>query len=210
MNLFSLNDMPTHWAGLVVIGVCCLFSPYTQAQEQEELNRVVLTPEQRAKIDAERLAYLKSLKVNQVEDEKEEPPVKKSGSATKSKKRIILPRKLTVSAVIETPEGKKWVRVNDKFNEIPSKHVNIEYPQSNPKGAQFKVDTRGEVFVPVGSTYLPRSNKIVETYKLDAKTRKADAKQQILQANQKTIERTLKDVKTVNTPPVKSESTPKK
>lgn len=211
MSLFLHIHSPKNWAGLVV-AACCLFSSYVQAQDQE-LNRVVLTPEQRAKIDAERLSYLKSLKVGQVENEKEKqeekPPVKKSGPAVKAKKSIVLPKKLAVSAVIETPEGKKWVRVNDKFNEVPSKHVDIEYPQTGSKGVQFKVDSRGEVFVPVGSTYLPRSNKIVETYKLDAKNRKADPKQQILKANEKTIERTLKDVKTVNTP-VEPESTPKR
>lgn len=180
-------------AGLVLASAALL--PAAHAAEPD-MERLMMTPEQRAKIDAERLAYLKSLEVKPV-DEQEQPKVEpKKGVPRK----IITPNKLAVSAVIETPEGKRFVRVNEQFNDFSSKDVKLNPDASNLDGGRFKMDSK-EVFVPVGTTYFTNRNKMVETYKLEQAAAKANAKQQILSADQKTIDRTLKDVKTVNTTP---------
>ncbi|WP_178863753.1 hypothetical protein [Thiomicrorhabdus cannonii] len=172
--------------------------PFSNAYSAEQdMDRLMMTPEQRAKIDAERLAYLKSLEVKTVEEEEKEKAKQKAAI----KRKIISPDRLAVSAIIETPEGKRLVRVNNQFNDFKSKDVKLNAQASNLDGGQFKVDNR-EVFVPVGNTYFTNRNKMVETYKLEQQAAKANAKQQILSADKKTIDRTLKDVKTVNkTPP---------
>jgi hypothetical protein len=183
-------------AGLLIASLGLMPISHAYSAEQD-MDRLMMTPEQRAKIDAERLAYLKSLEVKSVEEEEKEKAKQKAAI----KRKIISPDRLAVSAIIETPEGKRLVRVNNQFNDFKSKDVKLNKEASNLDGGQFKVDNR-EVFVPVGNTYFTNRNKMVETYKLEQQAAKANAKQQILSADKKTIDRTLKDVKTVNkTPP---------
>ncbi|WP_373019811.1 hypothetical protein [Thiomicrorhabdus sp.] len=180
-----------------------LASINTASAAEQSLNRLMLTPEQRAKIDADRLAYLKSLQVKNVTEDKQEivkevkEVKKKPKVAVKAKPRVVLPKKLAVSAVIERPDGSKIIRINNKFEEVPSKHVKVDYDKTNLRGVEMDIDTKGDVFIPVGSTYYPSKNKMVETYKLN---KKPSTKQKILQADDSSVKRDLKDVKIVNTP----------
>ncbi|MDX1346615.1 MAG: hypothetical protein R3189_00040 [Thiomicrorhabdus chilensis] len=190
---FSPNKLSSAFLLIVLLANASL------AYAEQELNRLMLTPEQRAQIDQDRLNYLKSQQVKHVEDEPVEEKPKQVVSKPPYKKRVILPKKLSVSAVIVNPDGSRLIRINDQFNKSPSKHVSIDYQKSNVKGADLQVNKK-EVFIPVGSTYLPAKNTIIESYKLDQKAAKANPKQQILKADDRSVKRDLKDVKTVNTP----------
>ncbi|MDG6773944.1 hypothetical protein QCB45_06345 [Thiomicrorhabdus sp. ZW0627] len=192
----------TFSTGTLIAVSLLLTSVNVAVAAEQKLDRLMLTPEQRAKIDAERLSYLKSLKVGQVGEDKEaaEKPkevVKKPKKFVQKKPRVVLPKKLEVSAVIERPDGSKIIRINNKFEEVPSKHVKIDYDKSNLRGVEMDIETKGDVFIPVGSTYYPGKNKMVETYKLN---KKPSTKQQILKADDSSVKRDLKAVKTVNTP----------
>jgi len=167
--------------------------------EEPGVEKLLLTPEQRIKIDQQRVDYLRSLEVGEVgQEEKKKPEIKPIKKVT-SKPRSYLPRKLSVSAVIEKPDGSRMVRVNNKFHTAPSNKVPVELDQTSPKGVVLK-DGDKSVMVPVGSTYLSRKGKVVETYKLDKQKAKTKPAKAILDADNSGVKQTLKDVKTVNTP----------
>jgi hypothetical protein len=173
-----------------------------------QVERLLLTPQDRERIDAERLKYLKSLQVKEVVEEEKEPEVVKkpepktpAKSYHNVKKPVVLPKQLSVSAVIEKPDGSRLIRINNQFTEQPAKHVSVDTQKSNIKGAELKVDEK-PVFVPVGTTYLPAKNRLIDTYVIEQKAvQKTDPKQKILKADETAVKRTLKDVEIVNQPP---------
>lgn len=202
-------------AGLFAFMLTFFYLPSTvQADESSEvknIEKLLLSPEQRAKIDAERQNYLRSQEVKDIEGEeiaeiqKPEPEKKVEKKVAKRsvpmKPRVVLPKKVSVSAVIKKSDGTRFIRVNNEFNTSPSRHIKIDYDKSDTKGADLTVGDQ-PVFVPVGTSYQPSKRRVIDTYKLNPKEPKSDAKQKILKADEESVKRTLKDVKTVNTPKV--------
>lgn len=135
-----------------------------------QLKTLFLSKSTREKIDQQREAYL-----NPVVEKKTLKLVPKTiGGGKTKKKRIYIPPKVTVSLIMVKPDGSHLVRVNDKYNRSPSKHIKMDFSNSSPKGVPVNVQGRIKV-VPVGSTLLTRKNKLVETYKLEKAKRKASA-----------------------------------
>lgn len=138
----------------------------TIEQPQKKLQTLFLDKATRVKIDEQRQAYLKPT----VETKTAKILPKEKGKSQKPK-RIYIPPKVAVSAVIEKPDGSRLVRVNNKYNRSPSKHINMDFDNSTTDGVPVMVQGRMKV-VPVGSTLLTRKNKLVKTYKLEEAVRK--------------------------------------
>lgn len=138
------------------------------AQKSKKIQTLFLDKATRVKIDAQREAYLKPT----VETKTAKILPKEKGKSQKPKvKRIYIPPKVAVSAVIEKPDGSRLVRVNNKYNRSPSKYINMDFDNSTTDGVPVMVQGRMKV-VPVGSTLLTRKNKLVKTYKLEQAVRK--------------------------------------
>ncbi|HIE41014.1 MAG TPA: hypothetical protein EYP76_06305 [Thiomicrorhabdus sp.] len=157
-----------------------------QKSQTPQLKTLFLSKETREKIDQQREAYL-----NPVVEKKTLKLVSKTtGGGKTKKKRIYIPPKVSVSLVMVKPDGSRLVRVNNKYNRSPSKHIKMDFSKSSPKGVPVNIQGRTQV-VPVGSTLLTRKNKVVETYKLEKSKRKASA----LKTEQKAVKQRLEQIK---------------
>lgn len=200
MNHFNCNQYSLGrklLLSLITLGFFSLTPPVLA--DEPGVDKLLLTPEKREEIDQQRDAYLKSQLIGEVEPEEEKKPEKKAKGPYKP--RSPLPSKLAVTAVIEEPKGKKVVRVNGKYYDNPTRKIPVQMNQTSTKGVVIK-DGKKVVVVPVGSTYLSRKNKVVESYKLNKQTGKKDTQpeKKILKADNQAVKETLKDVKTVTTP----------
>jgi len=159
-------------------------------QVSPKFKTLFLTQEARLKIDKQREAYL-----NPPVAKKEEPilPIKKSKKP--QKKRIYIPPKVAISAVIIKPDGSTLIRVNNKYNKSPSKHINLDQTNATSKGVPITVNGKTKI-VPVGSTLLTRKNKLIDTYKIDAQARK----KVMPKTEQKAVKETLKQVQILSAP----------
>lgn len=162
-------------------------------QVAPDFKTLFLSQSQRQKIDAQREAYL-----NPPLPKKEEviEPVIAKVKEKPKKKRIYIPPKVAISAVIVKPDGSTIIRVNDKFNTSPSKHIRLDKASASPNGVPITVNGKTKI-VPVGQTLLTRKNKLVDTSKLDA----AQRKQAMPKTEQKAVKQRLDQVKLLNTPP---------
>lgn len=201
MNSLTMNGSKFMSVSFFSAALLIVFMAYTSVQAEEPgVEKLLLTPEQRVKIDQQRIDYLKSLEVGEVDQEEDKKPEIKPVKKASSKPRSYLPRKLAVSAVIEKPNGNRVVRVNNKYHHTSSKKLPVKLDQTtSSKGVVIK-DGDKSVVVPVGSTYLSRKGKVVETYKLDKQKAKTKPAKAILDADNSGVKQTLKDVKMVNTP----------
>lgn len=154
-----------------------------------EINRLFLTPEQRQVVEAERQSYLKRHKIRPVENNFIVTTEKKP----EAKPRISLPSHLSVSAVIITPDGRKLVRVNERYNALPKK-TKLDEQQTSLKEVGLKVDGK-LVEIPLGETYLPRSGKTVKSYQYhqQAKRKPLMVKQEV-KTRQETTDTLVKDI----------------
>ncbi|MCF6254102.1 MAG: hypothetical protein L3J38_05060 [Thiomicrorhabdus sp.] len=152
----------------------------------QQLKKVFLSKETREKIDQQREAYLNPV----VEKKTIKLLAKTGGTAVPKKKRIYIPPKVNVSLVMVNPDGSRLVRVNDKYNRSPSKHIKMDFSNSTAQGVPVNVQGRTQV-VPVGSTLLTRKNKLVKTYKLEQAKRKRSAPK----TEQKAVKQRLEQVK---------------
>ncbi|VAW46196.1 hypothetical protein MNBD_GAMMA03-1183 [hydrothermal vent metagenome] len=154
-------------------------------QKASQLKTVFLSKETREKIDRQRMFYLNPV----VEKKSVKLLPKGTGTSVAKKKRIYIPPKVNVSLVMVKPDGSRLVRVNDKYNRSPSKHIKMDFSNSTSKGVPVNVQGRTQV-IPVGSTLFTRKNKIVKTYKSEqAKRKKAAPK-----SKQKAVKERLKQV----------------
>lgn len=173
-------------------------------QKAPGFKTLFMSQEMRAKIDKQREAYLNPV-AKKVEKKIE--PIAKVDSKPK-KKRIYIPPKVAISAVIIKPDGTTLIRVNDKYNKSPSKHIKLNQNTTTAKGVPITVNGKTQV-VPVGQTLLTRKNKLVDSYKLD----KAARKQAMPKTEQKAVQNRLDQVKLLNLPAPKelgsSTNTPK-
>lgn len=132
-----------------------------------EMQRLFLTPQQRADIDHNRAIYLK-YPMKTPEDRSRfdalnlpNPKVKKTSPSNPT-------GPVTITAVIRLPNGEQLVRINQKF-----------YKRSSSQGSatEAEVSVRGEqVLVPVGESYLPDKKRWLKNYQLDKKGGQIDIK----------------------------------
>lgn len=190
------------FGGLILVISAVTLSPaYAQ---QSGVDKLLTAPELRAKIDQQRLDYLNSQNVDEVEAESKPEPikpkvVKKTSPSGPYKPRNPIASKIAVSAVIEKPNGERVVRVNNEYQTQTTKKVPLQLNQTTPKGAVLK-DGDKTVVVPVGSTYLSKKQKVVESHTLVKKSVKSKPERQILNADDSAVKQTLKDVQIINTP----------
>jgi len=162
-------------------------------QVTPKFKTLFMSQEQRAQIDKQREAYL-----NPPAPKKEEKIVKLTpvGDGKPKKKRIYIPPKVAISAVIIKPDGSTIIRVNDKYDTSPSKHIKLDSNSTTSQGVPVTVNGKTKV-VPVGQTLLTRKNKLVDTYKLDA----AAKKRAMPKTEQKAVQSRLEEVKILNAKP---------
>ncbi len=161
-------------------------------QVTPQFKTLFLTEEQRRKIDKQREAYLNPPAPSKQEEIK---PIAKADGKPK-KKRIYIPPKVAISAVIVKPDGSTLIRVNNKYNQSPSKHIKLDENAANSNGVPITVNGKTQI-VPVGKTLLTRKNKLVDTYKLDAAARK----QAMPKTEQKAVKSRLEQVQILNAKP---------
>jgi len=153
-----------------------------------------LSQEARQKIDKQREAYLNPpARVPDKVVAKVEP---KTIDGKPKKKRIYIPPKVAISAVIIKPDGSTIIRVNNKYDKSPSKHINLDSKNTSTNGVPITVNGKTQV-VPVGSTLLTRKNKLVDTYKLNAQSKKSA----MPKTEQKAVKQTLEQVQILNAAP---------
>lgn len=157
--------------------------------------KLFLTQEDRQRIDKQREAYLHPpAKVPEKVIAKIEPKAK--GNGKPKKKRIYIPPKVAISAVIIKPDGSTIIRVNGKYNKPPSKYIQLDERQTNTDGVPITVNGKTKI-VPVGTTLLTHRNKLIDTYKLDAQARK----NALPKTEQKAVKNRLDQVKILNAEP---------
>ena len=160
-------------------------------QVAPDFKTLFLSQSERKKIDAQREAYLNPplpKKTEKIE------PIKNKPNKPK-KKRIYIPPKVAISAVIVKPDGSTLIRVNNKYNSSPSKHISLDNQGTTTSGVPITVNGKTQI-VPVGKTLLTRKNKLVNTSKLDAAARK----KAMPKTEQKAVNERLEQVKILNPP----------
>lgn len=173
------------------------------------LQTILLDKPTREKIDRQRAAYINPLAAQEVEKVPPPPPPGKgTGTGKPKKKRIYLPYKLAVSALVIKPNGDSLARINGKYNKTFSRHITINQPHTSEKGVAFDILGKEQV-VPVGSTLLPRKSKVVPTYQLIQKEQ-ARAKRKALPKTKETVAKdTLEQVKILTKKPTEAERSSK-
>lgn len=156
------------------------------------LKTVLLNKPTREKIDEQRAAYLNP-KPEKIEEIIEPIAEKKTAEKTVPKKKpIVLPYKLSVSAVIKKPDGSALVRINDQYNKTKSKYISIDEQHTGPNGAVLKV-LKNTQTVPVGQTLFPRNMKMVDNYKIEQQ----EKQKALPKTKDKVTEDTLKQVQII-------------
>lgn len=170
--------------------------PVINNQVSPYFKTLFLSQQQRQKIDEQRLKYLNP----KLEKDAEKIEPKKIVKA--KKKRIYIPPRVAISAVIVKPDGSTIIRVNNKYNQSPSKHINLDAKNASTNGVPITVNGKTQI-VPVGSTLLTRKNKLVDTHKLDSAARK----KQMPKTEQKAVKETLEQVQILNAKPPLTQQT---
>ncbi len=148
-----------------------LEKPEVKVEKQATLQRLFLSKATREKIDKQRESYLHPVSEKKVA---RILPKEVETSGKPKVKRIYIPPKVEISAVIVKPDGSTLIRVNDKYNHSPSKYIDMDYAGSSSNGVPVTIQGKTKI-VPVGSTLLTRQNRLVKTYKLDESARMQSA-----------------------------------
>jgi len=152
-------------------GVEPLVKPEAKVEKQVALQTLFLSKSTRENIDKQRESYLHPVTEKKVA---RILPKEVETSGKPKVKRIYIPPAVEISAVIVKPDGSTLIRVNDKYNHSPSKHIDMDYVGSSSNGVPVTIQGKTKV-VPVGSTLLTRQNRVVKTYKLDDSARRQSA-----------------------------------
>lgn len=153
-----------------------------------------LSQEERKRIDKQREAYLNPpVKEPEKVITKIEP---KKIDAQPKKKRIYIPPKVEISAVIVKPDGSTIIRVNNKYNTSPSKHIKVDNYAATTDGVPITVNGKTQI-VPVGTTLLTQKNKLIDTYKLNTQARQ----NALPKTEQKAVKNRLDEVQILNAKP---------
>jgi len=155
-------------ASFLLANSSAVLSGQTDASFAQEpaFKTLFLSKQTRDKIDQQRQAYLHPV------IEKKVKKITPKVSGKPRVKRVYIPPKVEVSAVIIKPDGSTLIRVNDRYNRSPSKHIKMDFMHTTSEGVPVTVKGKTKV-VPVGSTLLTRQVKLVKTYKLDQQAKKA-------------------------------------
>jgi hypothetical protein len=164
-------------------------------QIRPDFKTLFFSQKQREKIDKQREAFLNPPSPKFEEDIAKVSP--KLSDTKAKKKRIYIPPKVAISAVVIKPDGSTIIRVNNKYNQSPSKHIILEKDNVSSNGVPITVNGKTKI-VPVGQTLLTRKNKLVDTYKLKAQERKAV----MPKTEQKAVKKRLEEVKILNSSPI--------
>jgi hypothetical protein len=143
----------------------------TKVKSQDSLQTLFLSHATREKIDKQRESYLHPVAVQKVT---RILPKRDGVSGKRKVKRIYIPPRVEISAVIVKPDGSTLIRVNDKYNHSPSKYIDMDYAGSSTNGVPVTIQGKTKI-VPVGSTLLTRQNRLVKTYKLEHSARMKSA-----------------------------------
>lgn len=157
-----------------------------------------LSQEDRQRIDKQREAYLNPPVAEPKKELVKIEPEKLQGKTKPKKKRIYIPPKVAISAVIVKPDGSTIIRVNGKYDKSPSKHIKLDSYHANTDGVPITVNGKTQI-VEVGTTLLTNKNKTIDTYKLKAQARKSA----MPKTEQKAVNKRLEQVKILNADPQK-------
>lgn len=165
-------------------------------QVSPDFKTLFLSQKERQRIDKQREAYLNP---PVVEPKEEKVKIEaKTVDGKPKKKRIYIPPRVAISAVIVKPDGSTIIRVNNKYDKSPSKHINLDSNNANIDGVPITVNGKTQI-VPVGSTLLTHKNKTVDTYKLEAQARKSA----MPKTEQKAVKERLEQVQILSADPEK-------
>lgn len=159
--------MMTFQSCKVWVLIVCLAMVPTVWAEDVEMQRLFLTPQQRADIDQKRAIYLK-YPMKTPEDRSRfdslnlpNPKVQKTPLSNPT-------GPVSISAVIRLPNGEQLVRINQKFYKRAS---------SQDSATEAEVSVRGQtVLVPVGESYLPDKKRWLKNHQLNKKGGQIDIK----------------------------------
>ncbi len=132
---------------------------------EEDMQRLFLTPQQRADIDQKRAIYLK-YPLRTPEDRSRFDALNLPNPKGKKRSTSKPASPVRISAVVLLPNGDQLVRINQRF-----------YKRSavNPTATEAAVSVQGkQVWVPVGETYLPDKKQSLKSYQLDKQGGKMD------------------------------------
>jgi|GEM_PF-5696831 len=198
MSITPNYNLLSFWVISGLFLLTCSFGISASYANESGVDTLLIAPEQRAIIDQQRLNFLNSKDIGEIEEEKK-PEVKLIKKSAPYKPRNPIASKIAVSAVIEKPNGERVVRVNNEFYSETTPKVPLQLNQATPKGAVV-VDGGKTVLIPIGSTYLSNKQTVVESHTLDKKRVSSQPARQILNADDSAIKQTLKDVQTINVP----------
>lgn len=136
--------------------VFLFFSQVVSAQPAS-IQKLFMTQDQRNKINTERALYLNK---DSIEIETFEPEETIIEFVEPEKN---LPEKLSISAVIITPDRKKIIRLNGSYQTPQGKDVSLSQWRTNNEKAAILLNGK-LIKIPVGSTYLPESGEYVKNY----------------------------------------------
>lgn len=148
------------------------------AEAEVQENRLFFTPQERQQVLDERRAYLGK----SAEADLASAATNQSSKPQSIEKKILPPKKMAVSGVIISPSGQKYVRVNDNFAPLNSPVVSLNQQKTQGNTAVFQIKGK-EVEIPVGNTYFPQKQSLIETYKVQKEEAQAKA---LLQMPKKT------------------------
>lgn len=132
---------------------------------EEDMQRLFLTPQQRADIDQKRAVYLK-YPLRTPEDRSRFDALNLPNPKGKKAPTTKAASPVRVSAVVLLPNGDQLVRINQRF-----------YKRSavTSTATEAAVSVQGkQVWVPVGETYLPNKKQSLKSYQLDNQGGKMD------------------------------------
>ncbi|BCN93929.1 hypothetical protein THMIRHAM_17140 [Thiomicrorhabdus immobilis] len=167
-------------------------------QVSPHFKKLFLSTKDRLRIDKQREAYLNPPVAPQKEELVKLESKQADAIAKPKKKRIYIPPRVAISAVIVKPDGSTIIRVNNKYDQSPSKHINLDSTHANINGVPITVNGKTQI-VPVGTTLLTHKNRTVDTYKLDAQARQ----RAMPKTEQKAVKERLEQVQILNADPTK-------
>lgn len=148
---------------VVLMAILVAMSPLRA--DDAEMQRLFLTPQQRADIDQKRAVYLK-YPMRTPEDRSRFDALNLPNPKGQKAPTAKTAGPVRVSAVVLLPNGDQLVRINQKF-----------YKRSaiTPTATETAVCVQGkQVWVPVGETYLPGKKQSLKNYQLDKQGGKMD------------------------------------
>lgn len=146
----------------ILLWMCLILAQSAWSAEEKTMQRLFLTPEQRAEIDAQRAAFLKHPTETMAQDFSLNALASPAATLSKTKAKSKKPAKpLTISAIVLLPNGDQLVRINQRFYKVTTKMDSAMATQVIVQGKS--------VLVPVGETYFPDKKQWLKSYDVNSK-----------------------------------------